>query len=55
MAKGMTQKELAEKLHVNQSAVALWERGDCGPKRTRLAEVAEALGCSVEELLKDEE
>ena len=51
---GMTQKELAQKVGVDQSAVALWENGT-GPKRCRLADVAYALGCSVDELLEPDE
>lgn len=50
----MSQKQLAEKLGICQSAVAQWERNNCGPKRTRLAEVAKALDCSVEDLLRED-
>lgn len=50
---GLTQKELALLVGVNQSAVALWENGT-GPKRSRLPDVAKALGCTIEELLADE-
>lgn len=53
-AKGLTQKELADKIHVDQSAIALWESGKTGPKRNRLLEVANVLECSVEELLKED-
>lgn len=48
---GLTQKELAQRLGVDQSAVALWEHGT-GPKRSRLEELAKVLNCSVAELLE---
>ena len=51
----MTQKELADKLKVDQSAIAQWENGYSGPKRTRLVEIACALGCDVAELLQEDE
>lgn len=53
IARNMTQKELAEKLKVDQSAVAQWENGKSGPKRSRLVEVAAALDCSLEELVRE--
>ena len=51
---GMTQKELAQKVGVDQSAVALWESG-IGPKRSRLSDVAAVLKCTVSELLEPDE
>lgn len=51
---GITQKELAERVGVDQSAVALWESGT-GPKRSRLSEVAAVLRCTIAELLEDDE
>ena len=50
---GLTQKQLAEKIGVDQSAVAQWETGICGPRKDRMKLVADALGCSVSELLDD--
>ena len=50
---GMTQSELATKLGVDQTAVCQWENG-VGPKRSRLSQVAEALDCSVAELLRED-
>lgn len=51
---GLTQAELGKRLGVDQTAVALWERG-VGPKRSRLPEVAKALECTVAELLEPDE
>ena len=41
-------------LNIDQSAVAQWENGKSGPKRSRLAEVASVLDCSIEDLLREE-
>ena len=50
--RGMTQKELAQVVGVDQSAVAQWETGASGPHRNKLPKLAKALGCTVDELLK---
>lgn len=50
---GLTQSELATRLGVDQTAVCQWENG-VGPKRSRLPEVANALECSVAELLRED-
>ena len=50
---GMTQRELAEKMQVDQSSVANWETGTTGPHRNKLIRLAKVLDCSVEELLED--
>lgn len=50
---GLTQKELAKQLGVDQSAVALWENGT-GPKRSRLADLAKVLECSVADLIEED-
>lgn len=52
-AKALTQKQLAAKLNVNQSAVALWEGGYCNPRSTKLPEIAKILDCTVAELLEE--
>lgn len=49
--KGMTQKELAEKLYVSDKAVSKWERGLSLPDIALLQPMAEVLGASVTELL----
>lgn len=50
--KGMTQKELAEKLYVSDKAVSKWERGLSIPDVGLLVPLAEELGVSVTELLE---
>ena len=51
---GLTQRELAERMGVDQSSVANWETGATGPHRNKLVRLAKVLGCSVEELLDDD-
>lgn len=49
--KGMTQRELAEKLNITDKAVSKWERDLCCPDTMTLPRLAEILEVSVEELL----
>lgn len=53
--KGLTQEELAEKLHVSRSAVAKWENGLGLPSSESLDEMATFFGITSEELLADRE
>ena len=48
---GMTQKELASRLHITDRAVSKWERGLCAPDLSTLEPLAELLGVTVTELL----
>ena len=50
-AAGMTQKALAERLHVTDKAVSKWERALSYPDVTLLEPLAEALGLGIEELM----
>lgn len=50
--KGMTQRELAERLCVSDKAVSKWERSLSLPDITLLMPLAEALGVGVTELLE---
>lgn len=52
---GFTQAELAEKLEINQSAVALWETGKCAPRSNKLKKIAQVLNCTVMDLLQTTE
>lgn len=52
--KGLTQKELAEQLHVSDKAVSKWERALSLPDIALLPPLSEALGVSVAELLQGE-
>lgn len=50
-ARGLTQKELAGKLHITDGAVSKWERGINFPDLSLMEPLALALGTSVIELL----
>ena len=52
--KGMTQKELAERLFVSDKAVSKWERGLSLPDISLLQPMADIFGVSVTELLGGE-
>lgn len=49
--KGLTQKELADKLHITDKAVSKWERNAAFPDTATIPLLAEILGVSVEELM----
>lgn len=49
--KGLTQKDLAEKLNVTDKAVSKWERDIALPDINTLPELANILGISIEELI----
>ena len=49
---GLTQQELADKLGVGQSAVAMWESQKALPRTDKLPALAKVLRCSVSVLLK---
>ena len=53
-AKNMTQKDLADRLHVSDRAVSKWERGAGFPDVSILTELADALDVTVTELLQGE-
>lgn len=53
--KGLTQKQLAEKLYVSNKAVSKWERGQSLPDINLLEPLAQVLGVTVTELLHGEE
>lgn len=52
--RGLTQKELAERLHISDRAVSKWERGVGFPDVSLLEPLADALGLSVISLLHGE-
>lgn len=52
--KGLTQKELADMLHVTAQAVSRWENGDVEPSVNTIKEMAKIFGVSTDKLLGDE-
>ena len=53
-AKGLKQKELAEKLGVSDKTVSRWENGNYMPDLSILKPLSEVLGISLNELLSGE-
>lgn len=52
--KGLTQKELADKLHVSFQTVSKWENGENEPDIATLKELASLFNCSVDNLIGGE-
>ena len=52
--RNMTQKDLAEHLHITDRAVSKWERGLCAPDISLLEPLADILGISILELIQGE-
>lgn len=50
-AKNMTQMELADKMNISFQAVSNWERGNSMPDISKLPELAQLFGVTVDELL----
>ncbi|APT75266.1 XRE family transcriptional regulator [Marinitoga sp. 1137] len=50
LKKGLTQKELAKLLNVQQNTVAMWETGKSKPPIDKALKIARILGTTVEEL-----
>lgn len=51
-AAGMTQRELAEQLHVSDKAVSRWERDACAPDLALIPVIAEIFSVTCDELLR---
>ena len=49
--KGLTQKEVADRLNITDKAVSKWERDLACPDTQTIPKLAEILGVSLEELL----
>ena len=55
LAAGLTVQEVVRALKVSDSAVYMWETGQMMPKTSRLHEIAELYGCTIDELLRPED
>ena len=51
----LTQKELASRLEVNQSAISQWETGRTLPDLEKLPKLAQALGVTIQELFPSQD
>ena len=54
-AKNMTQMELADTMSVSYQAISNWERGNSMPDISKLPDLVEIFGCSIDELLSSSE
>lgn len=54
-SKGLTQRELAEKIGVTDSAITRYEKGDREPNIETLNKIATALEVTINDLIKNEE
>lgn len=52
-AASCTQTQLADRLGISQSTIAMWETGRAYPRADMLPAIAAALGCSIDELFAD--
>ena len=51
-AKRLSQTDVAELLHKDQSAIARWERGEAEPRLSELLALAELYGCALGNLVE---
>lgn len=54
LSMGLTQEELAQKMGVQRTAVAMWETGKAYPRADVLIKLAKLFGCTVDGLLLEE-
>ena len=54
ISQGMTQLELAEKLHYSDKAVSKWERGESIPEVSTLLSIAKLFGVSLDYLVSED-
>jgi transcriptional regulator with XRE-family HTH domain len=52
---GLTQDKLGARVGVRQSTVAMWETGASTPRSVILPKLAEALGCSIDDLFNSDD
>ena len=51
---GMSQRSIATSLNIDRSTVTKWETGKAKPRASMLIKLAALLGCTVDELLRDD-
>ena len=51
--KGMNQKDLAAAIGVDRSTITKWENGTSYPRAWMLPKIADVLGCTVDDLLRE--
>lgn len=50
--KNLSQTDVAERLHKDQSAIARWERGEAEPRLSELLALADLYGCALGHLVE---
>ena len=50
VAKGLTQQQMADALGENRTTVTKWESTDAFPRADKLPQIADLLGCSIDQL-----
>ena len=53
-SQNMTQDELALKLNISRSSIAMWESGKSLPRTELLIKLADIFGCTIDELVRGE-
>lgn len=51
--KGLTQVQLAQMVHVDQTAISQWERGIVQPRLKNCLQLAQILECSLEDIFTE--
>jgi transcriptional regulator with XRE-family HTH domain len=52
---GMTQNELGQRIGAREAQISDWERGKNEPRVSTLVDMAREFGCTVDELVSDDE
>lgn len=47
-----TQEDVAVKLNIDRSTIAKWETGEAMPRADKLPQLAQVLGCTIDELFR---
>ncbi len=48
----LTQENVAERLNIDRSTIAKWETGEAMPRADKLPQLAQILGCTIDELFQ---
>lgn len=53
--RGLSQMDLSRAIDVSQQAVAKWEVGEALPRADKLPQLTSILGCTIDDLFRDNE
>ena len=54
MSKNMTQEDVAKEMGVKRNTISMWESGASAPTADKLPKLARILGCTIDDLFRDE-